>query len=112
MSRKHSSSEIKLLTHAQFNIEFTLRHGEIQTASVTGLNYEGPAVDEDFYDGMVSQSLAKGSEDENQVKLYEISDWATVLKSATSGQTFKVSDSSLKSISEWLNKVFPGNHFR
>lgn len=69
-------------------------------------------MDEDLYDGMASQALAKGSDDESPLKLYEIQDWVTVLKSATAGQAFKVSDSSLNSISEWLNKVFPGNHFR
>ena len=69
-------------------------------------------MDGDIYDGMISQTLAKGSEDDSAVKLYEIKDWATVLKSATAGQAFKVSDSSLNSISEWLKKVFPGNHFR
>lgn len=100
------------LTCPQFNIQFTLRHGEIQTANVSGLKYEGRAIDGDFYDGVVSQTLAKGSEDDSAVKLYEIKDWATILKSATTGQAFKVSDPSLNSISEWLNKVFPGNHFR
>lgn len=100
------------LTRPQFNVQFTLRHGEIQTADVSGLKYEGPAMDGDFYNGVVSQALAKGSEDDSAVKLYEIRDWATVLKSATAGQAFKVSDSSLNSISQWLNKVFPGNHFR
>ena len=69
-------------------------------------------MDEDFYDSMVSQALAKGSDDENAVKLYEIKDWATVLKSATTGHGFDVSESSLNSISQWLNKVFPGTHFR
>ncbi|KAK3490500.1 uncharacterized protein B0T23DRAFT_163163 [Neurospora hispaniola] len=97
---------------SDFNIQFTLRHGEFQTANVSGLKYEGSAMDGDIYDGMISQTLAKGSEDGSAVKLYEIKDWATVLKSATAGQAFKVSDSSLNSISQWLNKVFPGNHFR
>ena len=69
-------------------------------------------MDKDLYDGMISQELAKKSDDGSAVKLYEINDWSTVLKSATAGQAFKVSDSSLNSISEWLNKVFPGNHFR
>lgn len=61
---------------------------------------------------MISKALAKGSDDESAVKLYEIKDWAAVLKSATAGQGLKVSDSSLNSLSEWLNKVFPGSHFR
>ncbi|CCC10928.1 hypothetical protein SMACR_04157 [Sordaria macrospora] len=103
---------LDLDVQSDFNIEFTLRHGEIQTANVSGLKYEGPATDKDFYDGMISKALAKGSDDESAVKLYEIKDWAAVLKSATAGQGLKVSDSSLNSLSEWLNKVFPGSHFR
>ncbi|KAK3392597.1 hypothetical protein B0T20DRAFT_421661 [Sordaria brevicollis] len=103
---------LDLDVQSDFNLEFTLRHGEILTANVSGLKYEETPLDEDFYDGMVSQALAKPSDDGSAVKLYEIKDWAAVLKSATAGQSFKVSDSSLNSISQWLNKVFPGHHFR
>ncbi|KAL2024342.1 hypothetical protein VTK56DRAFT_8824 [Thermocarpiscus australiensis] len=75
-----------------FQAHLTFRHGEIQSAAISGLEYHD-FVDEDGQDKALSQALVKQ-------RLHNLSDWRATLKSASP----VLADAD--EVGEWLNHMF------
>jgi lipoate-protein ligase A len=76
----------------QFRAHFTVRHGEIQSAAVSGLEYQD-FVDEASQDALLSQGLVKK-------RLHHINDWIQTLTSASPVPV------DAGKVGEWLNYMF------
>jgi lipoate-protein ligase A len=77
---------------AQFCAQFTVRHGEIQAASIAGLEYRY-AVDEASQDVILSSGLVNE-------RLHHIQDWRTTLEQASPVPV------DVDGVGEWLNQMF------
>lgn len=80
------------LTTTQFQAHFSVRHGEIQSAALSGLEYHD-FVDEASQDAALSQALVK-------TRLHHISDWRETLRSASPVPV------DTDEVGEWLNHMF------
>jgi lipoate-protein ligase A len=76
----------------QFRAQFTVRHGEIQAATITGLEYHY-AVDDASQDVILSNALVKE-------RLHHIQDWRSTLQQASPVPV------DVDGVGEWLNHMF------
>lgn len=77
----------------QFQTHMTIRHGEIQAASISGLSYVDD-IDQPSQDQSVGQALVKQ-------RIHHISDWRETLKSAS-----PIPIANSEPIGRWLNTMF------
>lgn len=88
----HSLPPGLLANSLQFQAQFTVRHGEIQSAAFSGLEYHD-FVDEASQDEALSQALVKK-------RLHDITDWRRTLKLASPIPV------DTDEVGEWLNYMF------